>query len=407
MSYLPQLRESLVKAARREAEAPSPETPARGKPAAGKPAAGMFARWRPRLGGIAAFIAAAAAIAVMVVALVSLGHRHAPAPSAPAPAEPQLTFAQHEAASRAAAQRLLDSVALPPGAVRAASDPSSPAQLGTNQNALAIPNRVAVHRFWRVPGTVLRVADWFGSHQPRDASIARGSEAQAASAKSARGTRRRTTLEMWAATYTSATAPTGVTSQQLSIALAPAKGGGVAIRADGEAGFVLPRPVAQQLPAGTDRVHVVVRFTHPTSAPAADRALIRPRTYDLTSPQRIEQLVTFMNVMPAAPQSAAACLKNPHPAARSVGLAVDLTFYAAGRSQPLAVADLEPSCNGVGLTVANRPRQNLLLNFRGFEGLQYAALLEGLATKFTLLPRPAAGTSSARHAKKVSRAGTP
>jgi hypothetical protein len=356
----------------------------------------------PRLGGVAGFIAAAGAVAVMVIALVFVGHRHEHAGNAPPVSMP--TLAQRQAATQAAAQRLLDSVTPPPGAVQTGSDPSSPARLGNPENKLSMQNSVGVHRFWRVPGTVAQAAKWMQDHPPANVGLSSTNEAGSAGVPGRNGVRRHTTIEIWGATYTFTTLPVNVTAQQLEVEVVPAKGGGVALRADGEAGFVLPRPLAQQLPTGIDRVQVKVFVTRPARASSTaggggsagaqhSASRLRARSYDLLSRDRIAELVDFMNLLPPSRLSGAACVPRTnaatvHAVAR-VGIA--LKFYSGTDAKPVAQAGFDPACDVVRLAVPGRPQQDLLPTFPGSDASRYNTLMAGLATNFAV---PLAGARS-------------
>jgi hypothetical protein len=268
-----------------------------------------------------------------------------------------------------------------------------------------MPHAVDLHRFWTIPGTVSQAVNWMQSHQPANLGISSTSGAESGQSQGGRRAGRPAGIELWSATYGFTTAPAGVTSQQLEVALVPAKGGGVAMRADAEAGFLLPRPAPQQLPAGTDRVRVHVSVTRRSTASSSSRssagsrsqrgALRVPRTYDITSRERIGELVGLMNTMPAAQQSQRACLNNAAASSRRPGpsLAIGLTFTSAGASSPLAVAAIDARCDVVRLKIGARPEQDLTLNFPGYQASRYAWLIDGLATGFA---PPFGGAASGR-----------
>jgi hypothetical protein len=128
MSYLPQLRESLVKAAERQLETPA-SVPARAP--------------RRRFGSVVLVAASLAALVVAGVVLVLAGHRSSPSPT---PAAATLT------SPRAAAASLLAEVQAPKGAVLAGGDPVARHRLTRPVQPIPLPGGVDLYRIYRLSG---------------------------------------------------------------------------------------------------------------------------------------------------------------------------------------------------------------------------------------------------------------
>jgi hypothetical protein len=251
--------------------------------------------------------------------------------------------------------RLLDSVVLPRGALQVSADPSSPPRFGRRESTLALPHVVDVRRFWRLPGTVTSAANWFQSHPPAGGRLMSSEAAGTGRARSGRP--RLSILTMWGGTYTFASAPPGLTAQQLTIALAPARGGGVAVRADGQAGWLPPRPVAEQIPDTVTRIGVAyITRTDLRSRGSASTSSTETRleTFDLTSRDRIRQMVSALNVLPHAARSVQPC-------SRRRGTEIALVFYGIDRRTRLASARILPNCTALVLAINGRPPQTLSL----------------------------------------------
>jgi RNA polymerase sigma-70 factor, ECF subfamily len=285
------------------------------------------------------------AVAILVLAITTLGHRGRPAPAPHTSVTPS-SVALHGPPSEArslvpAASQLLRTLVLPAGARAVASDPSSPARLGNPaQQTLDMPVAADVHSFWRFPGTVAAAAAWFQRHPPRGGSVSQTEELGSGGGGRRAKARKRTIVE-WDGVYLFGTP--GVRAQQLEISLAPAKGGGVAMRADGQSGLATPRPPTERIPAGTTRVTVAYRVaTHGRSLPVV--------RHEITSRARITAVVNLINVLPAAH----GCRKAGAPRA-------DLTFDTSTSSTPLAGATINFACDTVTLALPGRPTQTLAL----------------------------------------------
>ncbi len=170
MSYLPELRASLVKAAHRQRTMAAMSQQHRARPGG---------RWRSArswlsssVGGVSLLFATASTVAVVVVALTTIGHRH----PTPAPVTGSSTEA-FQTAARAAAVRSLDQLALPLGAVQSGLPAGIPTELRAPASQLSTRHRVDVHRVWRLPGNPQSVISFIKAHPPAGSQLGAESEA--------------------------------------------------------------------------------------------------------------------------------------------------------------------------------------------------------------------------------------
>ncbi len=140
MNYLPELRDSLVKAAREQTAAAGAVAPRR----------------RRGFGVLVPVIGVAAAVAVLVVALLAVRHQG----SRPTAAGSRVAQAE------AAARRILDEVVLPQGARRSRLGPGIPADLWKPSERLGVDHVVDLHQIWRLPESPKQVVDFLQAHPP-------------------------------------------------------------------------------------------------------------------------------------------------------------------------------------------------------------------------------------------------
>jgi hypothetical protein len=396
MSHLPELRASLVDAARRQAEVPRSEHGAvDGAPAPSGPVTGARRRiphlWR-HIGTVASLAAMAAALVVGVIAIGG-DHRRRPATSTPSGGTALVPVAQ-QALARKGAEQTLSAFRPPPGATHTDRDPSSPARLGTPADTIQLPHVVTVHGFWRAPGTVAAAARWIQAHPPDRATLDSSQESGSSSAAARRtGGRTHAVLEIWGGTFVLSAPLPALAEQQLVVEVAPAAGGGVAIRADGQAGWLPLRPAAQQVPTGADRVAVHFSVSG-TQAGAGRSGAALPQMYMITDSRRIQRITALLNMMPRATRIRPGCGKEVGP-----GLNADL--YAPGQAVPLATARLRMNCGTVSLTVPGRASQTLSLGPGGaMQPLVYAIaapeLLAGPARSGSRVPTTATATATVK-----------
>jgi hypothetical protein len=345
-NYLPELRQSLVEAARRRAAPAEAITEPRRE-------------WRrPPLGAIAPAIASAVAIAVLVIALTVAGHHnHRPSIAS----HPSVVPAERLAAVTAAAGNVLDAFPVPPGAVGSSSDRTSPARLGAPEDKLPIAGSVAVHRFWRIPGTVGDVGRWIERHAPA------GGELRATSELTSGRGRSRKVIE-WGGSFVFPPARPWVTMKELAVQVAPAAHG-VAVRADGEAGFIAPRPAAEQIPAGITRIvarNATTRLPR-GQGPTTQNGHIRFESESMTSRAQVERVVALLNVLEPPRHRVHGCGRTPLDQ-------TGLSLYGPARGRPRATATVDYSCGIVTLAIADKPKQKLAIDLPGLDNSLIGAL---------------------------------
>ncbi len=312
MTYLPQLRDSLLEAAERRRHPGIPRR--RGWP-------------RPSLGGVGALLGAVAAVVVAIVALALPHHRASSGGMAGRRPSP-LTD------PRASAQKLLSEVIVPGGAVRTGLRPGVPADLWSPVDPVAVAHRIDLHAVWRIPGTLEKLQRFIDAHRPPGAEQSSGSAAASED-----------TLTSWSEDLTFRVGPHSMSWRELTLQADRVAGGGTFLRADAQAGPLIPRPASERLP-GIDRVVIWANGTHE-----------RTRTF-VTMPPAVKSLVRTFNAM---------LLQQPgqRPACGPPGQhAVTYRFYRAGERNPVATATLNPTC-GVfqDIRIAGKQQPSLALGF--------------------------------------------
>jgi hypothetical protein len=335
MSYLPDLRASLVKAAHRQ------QTAAR---------EGRTRSRRFSAGGVATLLAAAVGIAVAVLALTVIGHGNQKSQTAGGTTGTAPSAAAKQAAARAAAVRTLNQLVLPPGAVKSGLVPGTPASLWSPADKLSTLHRVDVHRVWRVPGNPQQVINFIEQHRPAGSQQGAGSES--GFSRSKRGP---AVVDSATIVFGFPSSPGATIVRELAVEAFRIRGGGSALRADGEAGWIVPRSAAERIPAGTERV--VARTVKPPTArtgqPNAGHR-VQLRTIVVTSPARIKGLVATINSLPLAQPGVFRCLNGP-------GYRLRFTFYSASAATPAADAVFNPVCGRIRLTIGGRTQPDLTL----------------------------------------------
>jgi hypothetical protein len=313
MTYLPELRESLVKAAGQQSAD------------ARRVRRGLGRRLPGSLGFVGLAVGSVVAIAVAVLALVLAGHKST-SPSRTTAAAPTLRVGR--AASMAAARSLLVQFRPPAGAVPSASDPA-PRWLSRPDDA-TFPGTVDIHRFFRIHGSPDGVMAAIRRSNPM---LLRG-ESSASSAGQASASGGRTAQTETVLTSANYELPAdGLVLRQLNIMVATARAGESAVRVDAQALWSPPRPPELLIPDRTTAI--VVRATG-VSPPAA-------RFNRVDAPRQVALVVRFLNSLPA--------LAPPHPICG--GARIELTFTTHAAS-PLAVAVLHPSCGLVELALPGK-----------------------------------------------------
>ncbi len=318
MTYWPELRDSLMTAARRE-YATGPPVPQPTAPRRRVPLIGL-----PRLSSVGLLLATATAIAVAVVALVVV--RHAPQ----SPVSGGTSGARvSERAARKVANEVLRQLALPPGAVGLQLVRGTPYQVWTPADVIATPQHVDAFRVWHLRARSEDVIRFIEAHPPAGSSLTKISEGGTGSTPSK--------LVIFQATFFFSFPGDSSTRifRELAVEVFPTRSGGTILRADGEAGWLYPR---DQIPANVDRLEV-------TTARVRGQHVVK-RTMSITSRRRIQNLIATVNALPGAPPTGFERPKRGGPRCFSNHFINFITFdfYAGGRAQPVASVGYVPSC---------------------------------------------------------------
>lgn len=239
------------------------------------------------------------------------------------------TTAGNKAAAQAAATQLLGVLQLPTGASKVASDPSRSSVLGGAPGAPASPALIDDHSFWRVSGSPSSVLSWVQAHPPAGGQ---GNE------NGFSGNFFGNAPSVSFTGFRFAPVKGVLTSRELTVEVAPAKGGGTALRADAEVVWFVKRLAADRVPAGIRTITITSRqLGKPPSAPITASAA-----------SKVRRIVSYVNQLPPRQPGVTACPDDRGPY-------VELQFRKAAGATPVAVATADGSgCGLVTLTVGGR-----------------------------------------------------
>lgn len=353
MSYLPELRGSLVKAARRAyVDAPEREPHAASR--------------RLLRGGLATALAAAVAVGVAVVAVLGLGHR--PAPTGVASSQPVTRIDLRRSAAEALAM-----VRLPPGAVRSGLVHGTPAQLWSPSSRLGIRNSVDVYGVWRVRERPDRLIQFLET-QFQGGLVAGGSGSSESASSGPGG---QVVVQQATGALILRVTRNGIW-RQLALNAVTLRGGGTALRVDSQAGWVRPRPAAELIPQGVTRIVL-------SWASASPR---RHGTVTITNPVRVKTLVSALNGLPAGGRL---CTNGAN--------GVFKFAFEAGNNQQLAIANWAPRCQDVALTIAGHPAVPLRISPAETFGAPFYAQLAELLTSIDRIRRVSGSVTTVHSAE--------
>lgn len=333
MSYLPELRSSLVKAAARQADITTP--------------AGSRPRRRPSFGGLALIGASLAALAVAALVLVLAGHRGTDAltPAAPVPTSP----------GQAAAQ-VLSEFHPPAGAVPISADPTYPPRLSAPVTAIPVAGGVDLYRLYRLTGDPEKIMNQIANAPAlRREQMPNGdASGSATDASSGLGSSASEVLSLGLR---------GGLARSFQIRAIGLAHGGIALRVDVEAWWPVPRPASERIPAHATAVAVALVGTPASPGLRRSRRLTGA---DLT------ETVALLNSLG---------IEQPHPPACDdpSSFRIRLTFEGAG-SGPPAVASVRPGCNTVDVWLGGRaqPRLTFASTASAVDALRYVRFMEML-----------------------------
>jgi hypothetical protein len=260
-----------------------------------------------------AFIAITIGLLAVATTPAAAGHR---------PLVPR--SAANRIAARTAAARELALVRLPPGAKRVSADPSVGRWFaGSYLSGPGTPNLVDRRAFWRVPGQPGAVYAWILAHKPRGSSF-EGCSCDGSAP--------------YDVSYAFPSQRKSVDNRAVQIGVDAARGGGTAIRADGQAVWLVPRPRWLRIRSAT---RVTVRISTPASSGATT----------LASRRKLEPIAHLIDRLPLVQPAFTTC-SFPN------SLAVTLVFRSA--SDVIArVEDDDQGCGLVNVELPDHPTETL------------------------------------------------
>jgi hypothetical protein len=288
----------------------------------------------------------AGALVPLAVALPASAHHAGPAPArVPGPAlspghpppagSPFTTRAVNRAAARAWAARLVSELRLPPAAARSAGDPAGAGRsLASPGFALTTPESVDDTTWWTIDAPASAVVAFLRAHRPRELRLV------AHSVGSEPG---RVTDAFW-----SYAAPPGLLQLTAAIQTAALAGGRTAVRLDGEATWLVPRPAWDRVPGAVHSVTYTARATIAglDGGRASHGRRSAPRTLGARDARRLAMAVDRLQRY--QPGVAYSCPFDP------VQPRITLRFHGPGGRRASVAVDLPSGCPSVRLTVHGR-----------------------------------------------------
>jgi hypothetical protein len=230
----------------------------------------------------------------------------------------------YRAAARIDAARELSLLRLPNGARRVSSDPSVGRWFaGPHFGGPGTPNLVDRHGFWRVPGLPDAVYAWIVAHKPRGSFFS--------GCSCVGGT-------PYYLTYAYPSRRWGVDQRAVQIGVDAARGGGTAVRADGQAVWLLPRP-------GWLRIRSATRVTISISAPPASGATT------LVSRRKLEAIAHLIDRLPLSQPNFPSC---SFPDSLEVAL-----VFRSGAKVLARVEDDDQGCGLIDVSLPHHPTETL------------------------------------------------
>jgi hypothetical protein len=154
----------------------------------------------------------------------------------------------NEHAAYEAAQHLLDVLALPAGAREVGIDSVVRRLFGRGAVEAPQPAElIDVYRLWHLPGEPAAALAWITTHAPRTARL---------TGHGTGGEHKLTTS--WFATLAFPTEPSRIAHAQIRVEARRAKGGGTALRLDGQTVWTIPRPAGERIPRGVRSLHITI-----------------------------------------------------------------------------------------------------------------------------------------------------
>jgi Protein of unknown function (DUF4232) len=246
-------------------------------------------------------------------------------------------------AARADVARELGELSLPAGARSVRVDPSEWRVLRRyppgGQSSLT--NLIDAHAYWRVPGTPASVITWIDAHAPAG-SRTTGPYTRATPKVGP-------AVEGLAFTFGAVQPLTikpsdTVISRQLTVEVTEATGGGSAVRADGQAVWILARPSWERIPAGVRALTVIARAGTASSVPVT-----------VTAPVTLGRIERMIDRLPVEQPAVLSC-----PAESGPAIDESLAFRSAPAGPSVAsVTDYPGGCGNVGVSIGGRTGDTL------------------------------------------------
>jgi hypothetical protein len=236
------------------------------------------------------------------------------------------TAAENQAAAQTEAARLQTLAQLPPAATPSATEPAGDGNYLGGTIRPATPNLVDAPTWWVVSGmTTAAVYAYVQTHVPAGAKLTESAAGANVS---------------WSVFSFPPVAGT-LTERELVIGVAPLQNGSVGVRADGQAVWQVPRPVAE---------HIRAHAAHFLRVSITGSSHQRPFT--ISSQSRIDALVTLLNSLEAAQPFAVVCPRQVN--------TVHLTLSTRAGGGQVAVAAFDTiGCSPVRLTLAGHAQPAL------------------------------------------------
>jgi hypothetical protein len=238
------------------------------------------------------------------------------------------------------AQRLLEEVPLPEGAVATSSNESFNHELGGPESTPVTSQLVQADAFWRVPGQPEQAIQLVEQHPPQGAKLMSSGTS---------GTAGQTTS--WGATFSFIDTSGSLSTVWLSVGVAQAAGGGTALQADALVVWTRPRPPAEHIPAGVRIVKIR----------ATDRRRHISLAMSVTNPARVRAIVATIEALQRPPQGGT-CAGGAMMDGKQLEPVIDLAFATASDRRPVVrvKVDENAGCGGsVAFWAGERPQSNL------------------------------------------------
>lgn len=249
----------------------------------------------------------------------------------------------NRAAARADVARELAQLSLPAGARAVRVDPSERRVLLRLRPGVqsSLTNLIDSHRYWRVPGAPATVLAWIDAHPPAN-SRTRGPFTRASPKV---GPVVAGQVFTFGAVQLLRIKPSDtVISRQLAVEVTKAKGGGSAVRADGQAVWILARPAWERIPADARTLTVIARAGSASSVPVT-----------VTAPATLRRIERTIDSLPVEQPAWSSC-----PFESSPPIEQTLTFRTSPGAPPVArVIEHPGGCAFVSVSVGGRVGDSL------------------------------------------------